>query len=230
MSTNQLYLLVLLLYLQLPNTITAQSSYQIGVLPSLNIHNKLQNEWAINFKMESRQLLQSKSFDGEVEKGFEYILSDFSLMATKTVGLNTRISSGYLVRFREGQVVHRLIQQFAVVRRMAGFRLSHRLVSDQTFAATESANYRLRYRLASELPLNGQSADSKEFYLKISNEYLNSLQAQEYDLEIRFVPMIGYGITDNHKVEVGLDYRLNSFLTNKGRHSLWMSLNWFFEM
>lgn len=109
-------------------------------------------------------------------------------------------------------------------------RLAHRVVADQTFSESEATEYRLRYRLAAEVPLNGQSADAKEFYIKISNEYLNSVQSAEYDLEIRLVPLLGYTVTEKHKIEAGLDYRVNSFLGHNARHSFWISLNWFIEI
>ncbi|MEZ4959262.1 MAG: DUF2490 domain-containing protein [Saprospiraceae bacterium] len=208
----------------------AQARYQMGLLPSINLNYKLKSNWSLNFKVESRQLLQNGTFDGGSERDFEYVLTDYSLIAAKKVGLNSRISGGYLFRFREGEAIHRLIQQFTITQRLTQLRLSHRLVTDQTFSAGEPTEYRLRYRLATEIPLNGQSADPKEFYLKISNEYLNSMESGEYDLEIRLVPLLGFAITERHKVEAGLDYRVNSFLNQNARHSFWTSLNWFIEI
>lgn len=218
------------LCLQFSNTALSQSTYQFGGLPSLNLNNKLKNDWSLNFKIESRQMLQKGTYNGNIDKGFEYILTDFSFITTKKVGLNSRISGGYLIRFRDGEVIHRSIQQFAIIQKMPNFRLAHRVVTDQTFSSAEATEFRLRYRLTAEIPLNGQSVDLKEFYLKINNEYLNSVQDSEYDLEIRLVPLLGYAIKDNHKIEFGLDYRVNSFLNNTARHSFWMSLNWFIDI
>lgn len=208
----------------------AQSTYQVGGLPSINLNYKLKNDWSFNFKIESRQLLQRGTFNGGSDKNYKYVLTDFSLIAAKKVGLNSRISGGHLFRFREGNAIHRLIQQYTVTQKLPRFRLAHRFVTDQTFSHAEATAYRLRYRLATEIPLNGQSADPKEFYLKISNEYVNSIQNADYDLEIRFVPLLGYAITEKHKIEVGLDYRVNSFLNQYARHSFWTSLNWFIEI
>lgn len=207
----------------------AQSTYQAGILPSINFNYKLKNDWSSNFKIESRQMLQSGTFTGDRDKNYDYVLTDFSLIAAKKVGLNARISGGVLFRFRNGNSIHRLIQQYTAIQRLPRFRLAHRVVTDQTFSPAEATEYRLRYRLASEIPLNGQSADPKEFYLKISNEYINSLQNSDYDLEIRFVPLLGYAIKEKHKIELGLDYRVNSFLNQYTRHSFWTSMNWFIE-
>ena len=230
MNTEKRFLFTLCLCLFFSYKTSAQSTYQVGGLPSINLNYKLKNDWSSNFKIESRQLLQRGMFNSDSNRNYEYILTDFSLITAKKVGLNSRISGGYLLRFRDGNAIHRLIQQFAVTQILPRFRLAHRVVTDQTFLPAEATEYRLRYRLATEIPLNGQSADPKEFYLKISNEYLNSIQNSDYDLEIRFVPLLGYAISEKHKIEFGLDYRVNSFLDQYARHSFWTSMNWFIEI
>jgi hypothetical protein len=212
------------------NTTLAQSTYQVGGLPSINLNYKLNNGWSLNFKTESRQLLQKGTFNGDSNKSYEYVLTDYSLIAAKKIGLNSRISGGYLLRFREGEATHRFIQQYTITQKLPHLRLSHRVVTDQTFSPAEATEYRLRYRLATEIPLNGQSADPKEFYLKIGNEYLNTVQDADFDIEIRLVSLLGYAMTEDHKIEVGLDYRVNSFLNHSARHSFWASLNWFIEI
>ncbi len=209
--------------------VTAQSTYSTGVLPSINFNKKLQRDWSLNFKTETRLRLSEGEFKGEVNNDIDYILSDFSLIGAKKVGLNSRIAAGYLVRFRDNEMVHRAIQQYSIVQRLSAARLAHRIASDQSFFESNSYEIRLRYRLTSEIPLNGQSVDPKEFYLKINNEYLNSFQGSEYDLEIRIVPLLGFDITDTNKIELGIDYRVNSFLNNTTDHSFWMSINWFID-
>jgi len=213
-----------------PSICSAQGTYQIGVLPSVNFNKKLANNWSLNFRVEARQLAFEGDFLGNNETNLEYVLTDFSLIAAKKVGLNSRIAGGYLTRFRDDEVVHRTIQQYTIVQRMSGFRLAHRFTADQTFTFNEKPEFRFRYRLTTELPLNGQSADAKEFYLKVNNELLNSFQGKEYDLELRLVPLLGYTVTDNHKLEIGPDYRLNRFLQSEARNRFWLSINWFIEL
>ena len=90
--------------------------------------------------------------------------------------------------------------------------------------------YRFRYRATLENPLNGKSIDPKEFYLKINNEYLNAFEDREYDLEIRFSPLLGLKLNERNKLELGLDYRLDSFLENKTRNHFWTSINWYLKL
>ena len=230
MNIKVKHLIFVLILMQLPFSVSAQSTYQFGALPSLNLNKKLKNDWSLNTKLESRQLFQRGEINGTTDKEYNYVLTDLSLIAAKKVGLNSRIAGGYLIRFEEGEIFHRLIQQYVIVQKMSGWRLAHRMMSDQTFSKIEKPEVRFRYRITSEIPLNGESVDSGEFYLKLNNEYINSFQAKEYDLEIRLIPLLGYDITDNFKIESGLDYRVNSFLNNSTRHSYWMTFNLFIEI
>ena len=227
MNTKIKYLVFILWFFPVSSSVFGQSTFQTGGLPSLNINKKLKNDWFLNSKIESRLLFQQGEINGEVDKNFTNVLTDFSLIGSKIIGLNSRIAFGYLIRFEEGVLIHRSIQHYVVVQKLSGFRLAHRFLTDQTFSVNEEPEFRLRYRISSELPFNGESVDPGEYYLKINNEYINSLQAMKYDLEIRLIPLIGYGISERFKIETGLDYRVNSFLTNKTRNSYWMTLNFF---
>jgi len=88
----------------------------------------------------------------------------------------------------------------------------------------------LRYRIASEFPLSGQSIDPKEFYLKVSNEYLNAFQGNDYDLEIRLAPHFGFLFSDTNKLEFGPAYRISSFIDGSAKNSFWLSLNWYLKI
>jgi hypothetical protein len=221
--------LFVLSLLSVHNIFFAQGFFELGILPAVNFNKKFKNDWSLNSRIESRMLLQSGVIRGSVDKSFNYVLTDFSLIAAKKVGLNSRVAAGYLIRFEEGYIHHRFIQQYTIVQGFAGFRLAHRFVSDQTFSSIAAPEFRLRYRITAELPLNGESVDPGEFYVKINNEYLNSFQARVFDLEIRIVPLLGYDFTDKLRLETGLDYRVDSFLEKKTSHTYWMTVNFFME-
>ena len=233
----RLYIVLLPLLLLTAKIGNTQSFYRVGTMPSININYGLQNNWALHFKTESRLLFQSGQFGKEPIRGVDYVLSDISMIASKKTGLNTNLAGGYLVRILENQAIHRTIQQFSIVRKFNSFRLAHRFSADQSFNLNPNdefklkyVEYRLRYRIAAEFPLNGQSVDAREFYLKINNEYLYVWQNSENDIEIRIVPLLGYNFVDTSKLELGLDYRLDSFLNDNPRNSFWLSMNWFFRI
>jgi hypothetical protein len=158
---------------------------------------------------------------------YDYVLTDLSLAASKKIGINTAIAIGYLMRIDKKGIRNRTLQQITFVKRYRNFRLSHRLSADQTFTKNDDAEFRLRYRISTEIPLQGESLDPKEFFVKISNEYLNSLENKSYDLEIRGAAYVGYVLYPNNKLEFGLDNRFDSFIEGKLRYRLWIGLNYY---
>ena len=208
----------------------AQNVYQAGILPSITLNKKLPANWRINFNIQSRQQWQSGDFETSNSSGYDYLLTDVSIIGVKKVALNTSIGGGYLTRFEDKKVIHRSIQQVIITTKYSGFRLAHRILTDQTFEKEESVQYRLRYRLSARIPLNGRSLDPKEFYLKVNHEYLNQLQGDEYDLGIRLAPYIGYSFSSRNTLELGLDYRLSSFIQSGSNNQFWGALNWYFTI
>ncbi len=205
----------------------AQSSYQFGVLPSINVNKKLPQNFKLNCKLSSRHLLKKGFFEKPSDFKYQYLLTDFAVLAARKVGFHKSLALGYLIRLKEGKTVHRSIQQFIITKSYTGVKLSHRITSDQTYEAEERTSFRLRYRLSSAIALQGHAVDSKEFYLKLNNEYLNFWQSKSYDLEIRILALLGYQFTDQKKVELGLDYRINSFIANSSENRFWISINWY---
>jgi hypothetical protein len=198
----------------------AQSSYELGVLPSVNFNKKLPKDYSVNFKTESRQSLFKEEFS------YDYLLTDISLGVSKRVGINTTVSIGYLLRIEDDGIKPRTIQQASYINRFSYFNLAHRLSADQTFDNQET-EFRFRYRLSAEIPLNGQSLDPREFFLKFSNEYLNAFQGSIYDLEVRGAGFIGFAISPSSKLELGVDYRIDSFLNNNPRNRFWTAINFY---
>lgn len=223
---------IILLFLLLVTSfsLSSQAVYRIGTLPSINLNKKYKKDWSANTRIESRQLFRSGIVNGEVTDNYRYVLNDFSFIGAKKVGLNSRIAIGYLLRVEGQTLIHRSIQQYTIVQRLSGFRLAHRFVSDQTFSPVEAPEFRLRYRVSTELPFNGESVDPKEFYLKFNNEYVNGWQGGGYDLEVRIIPILGYHASVKVKVEAGLDYRIDSFVAGFPRHSYWTAFNLFVDI
>lgn len=207
-----------------------QGTYLVGFLPAMNLNTSLQNDWSLNAKVESRYQFRTGTFNAESMRVRQYELTDLSLLAAKKIGFNTRLAGGYLMRFENNLITHRFIQQYVVVQRMSGYRLAHRVVTDQTLSPGEQAEFRLRYRLTAEIPLNGTSLDANEFYLKINNEILNELQGQTYALEYRLVPLLGYDLAQHFKMELGIDYRRASLFNPSPHNSLWVSMNCFVDI
>lgn len=205
----------------------AQTSHQAGLLPSLSITKKLNDTSRINLRIESRQSFFAKTENEPSEWAYTPVLTDITAIYSHKVGYNNALAAGYMTRFRDGDVGHRVIQQFTIVRRKESFRIAHRFSTDQSWMPKTDLTLRMRYRLASDFPLQGTSIEPKEFYLKTNVEYIAEWQANKMGHEMRAVPVIGYDFTDDNKVEIGLDYRHSSLFSNSPRAQYWVRIAWF---
>ncbi len=226
MNTKTKLFLVFLIIIN-SKSICAQNQIRSGFLPSINYNHKVNKYWDVNFKFESRHFIFDNTTAQSSNFKYNYSLSDLSALAGRKVGLNSKIVLGALTRIEPNALAYRTIEQFIFQTKIGDFRVAHRIASEQTFSSNESTEFRLRYRLSAEIPLSGLKVDVQEFYFKFNTEVLNSIQENEYDLEFRIVPNLGYIINERHKIELGLDHRFDSFLNNKTRFTSWFTINWF---
>ncbi|WP_282088950.1 DUF2490 domain-containing protein [Aquimarina algiphila] len=226
-TTIKILFLVLCINL-LTHDILAQSEFSSGILPKFTLSSKLSNRTKLINAVESRQVF----IDDTEENSFQYsyILTDLTSLISTKIGAHGVLNGGYLFRIKDDEIIHRTIQQYNYVQLLHVGRIGHRLATDQTFTSNEAPEFRLRYRVTYEKPLSGEQIDSKEFYLKFSNEYLGSYQQDETDLEIRLLPFLGYEFNRRSKTEFGLDYRISNFFNSDTKHKLWVSIHWLYTI
>jgi len=220
-SNMRILYIVMLFFIVLPNFTWAQTENTFGFMPTLNFNSSLAKDWFINVKIESRQELFREDFD------YSYRLTKLAFRTGKKVGIRTKLAAGYQAGISSEETYHRFIQQLSHVNKYQTLILAHRVQLDQTLFKNDNTEYRIRYRLTAEFPLSGQIIDPNEFFVKISNEYLNSTQNKEYQLEIRAVGYIGYVFSPKSMLEFGLDNRMNSFMNERVRNRLWLGLNFY---
>ena len=226
----KLYITILITFLY-ALTSFSQTTYEAGILPTLSLSKKFEKGYNLSFLIGSRDAFISGAFQGTPQYSYEHILTDMAIISSKKVGINNKIAFGYQFRIRDKRIFHRWIQQFTIINtQIDGLRMAHRIAADETYVDGDPLTVRFRYRLTTEIPLNGVSADPKEWYFKLNHEYLNAFQSNEYDLEIRLVPLFGYKFSDTNKLETGIDYRINSFIDSAAKHRLWLSLNWYLKI
>ena len=223
---TRLKILMLFCLGSLCGSIWAQEN-TLGTLPSLNLNKTLKNDWRLNLSIQARNGITEKQIECGRTSTYEYMHTDYTLIAAKKTGLNNALAGGILLRYQDQELIIRFIQQFTLVRKYNAFRMAHRFRMDQTKSQIDPLKYRLRYRATLELPLNGTVVDPKEWYLKINHEYLNAFQAQTHDLEVRLVPLVGYKFSEKNKLETGFDYRRSAFINNAANNDFWLSLNWY---
>jgi len=216
--------LLILSLLMLSYLIKAQN-FETGLLPELTFSYKLSETYKYVQKFESLSPSYNNT-DDELKVEFERF--DFQNFLERKIGLFSKVAIGYQYRIRYSIAdAHRTIQQFSWVDQLSGFRIGHRLRSDQTFSHIEKPEFRMRYRAKIQLPLQGQRLDIGEYYIKFSDELVWSYQASQNILENRIIAKLGFYIDDSNKIEWGLDWRAESFLSSKSSHQLWLGLSWY---
>lgn len=205
---------------------SSQSTFRSGLLPHVNISVSPGVKWKFNTKVETRQTF-IRSLEDHTDVAFLYDRTDIALLITRRTGTGTSLSGGYQIRLQNAKPEHRLIQQYAFSSAGGVFRVAHRIAADQTFVSGENPQLRFRYRISAELPLNGQSTDPGEWYLKLNQETLPALQSSDFSLELRALAAFGMLLTDSKKIEFGIDYRLSEFIENEPQHAAWLSLGSF---
>ncbi|GAB3021497.1 DUF2490 domain-containing protein [Spirosoma pulveris] len=208
----------------------AQDRYVAGTLPQLNVNFSLPKKFRLNTKLESRQLVSERRPNESKKNQFRYERTDLALVLTKKASLNTTLGGGYLIRFEDHQLIHRLIQQANLVNDLALITVAHRVVVDETFRPDEPVEVRLRYRLSLEKALNGRQIDPNEMYVKFNNEYLGIWAPGRTDLEIRASFAMGYNAVKDNKVELGVEYRVNEFDKPRQAHQYWATVSWFINI
>ena len=210
--------------------LAAQENYLAGTLTQLNVNFSLPKNLRLNTKLEARQIFSEKETSKPASGRLRYERTDLHFVLTKKLSSDNNIGGGYLVRLEDGKLTHRFIQQFNSVHKLEVLSLAHRVVVDETFSKDEATQIRLRYRLGMEKALNGRSVDPREFYLKFNNEYLGIFSNENTDLEIRASAALGYNVTDDNKIELGLEYRVNEFYTAAKSQQFWITIAWYLSV
>lgn len=224
---NSRLLCVALLFF-LPH-INLMSNPLIGSLilaPDLSVSYKLNNNYALNAKIESFHYAMERDEMNEPLWKTRYDGTDMQLFITRRLGPFNRVALGYQYGHEPAKPAsHRIIQQYSIIRRPSNMAFAHRLRTDQTFYERDPVRFRLRYRFSAEIPLQGQSLDPREFYLLASDEIIASAQNKKHKAENRFVVMAGFMASDNHKLQMGIDYR-TEIADRQLYHTLLMKASW----
>lgn len=214
-------ILIISLFL-VPVSVKAQSALSFGWLPKVNLSKKVSSSIKWVNSVEAREDLYNNTFM------FSHNLVDVSSIISINTNVYQSFNFGYILRFKGDEVVHRLLQHFNVVQNYDGLKIGHRLGMEQFFQNAVKPQYRTRYRATFEKALTGLKVDVKEWYLKISNEYL--YQFNKNDLEARISPYLGYKLSKRDKIEIGLDYRLGSLLEFEKKNNLWFRTTWYISI
>ena len=205
--------LLFILLLLLPAQLMAQGTVRLfGFFPEFQVGYKLSEKLKII---------------GKIESHF-HNLTDFQGFLGSKINPYIDVAAGYQYRVdSRGDNSNRTIQQISILQVPGNYKIGHRLRADQTYSPFEKNDYRLRYRVSFEIPLEGKSLDPGEFYLLFSDELLYSYQARVSGLENRVVASLGHLSKEKQKFQAGIDYRTDRFFDPDLRHRTWFKFGWY---
>jgi hypothetical protein len=88
----------------------------------------------------------------------------------------------------------------------------------------------LRYRLSSDIPLNGQKLDPGENYAILSNEVIGDYFVNAIDFENRLVAGVGWYFENKNKFETSIDYRIDPLITVPSRQRIWLKFSFYWNI
>lgn len=196
-----------------------------GFFPEISLTKKLNQTQKLNFKVENQHVW----FDNRQPDIFQFshYRTDIMGFFDQSIRPGKSLGFGLFHRFQDGSDANRLVQQYVYLQRFRSYRLNHRFRTDQTFTKGEAVELRFRYRLSSEIALQGEEVDVGEFYLNSSAESIFSLQDSDFEIENRIALALGKLLDPGEKIEWGIDYRTDGYVQNGFRTRLWAKISYY---
>jgi len=187
---------------------------------SFAVNHKVSKNYTANFATRSRYFLYRNA-------AIQYHQQQIDIFHFSTFKLDFShdLSFGIYYRnrdlFEAGSDELRFTQQFNYKKQRLGVRYGHRFRAEQRILDTKTI-FRQRYRFAVDFPLNGEKLDIGEPYFIGALEGLLSLSKPDTpEIDQRTTAQIGWQLTENLKLQTGLEYRLEAF-NIKGRNNLFV--------
>ena len=182
--------------------------------PSVSLNYKVAANYSHNFSLINRNYLFRKN--EKILKVRQFDIAHFSLLKiqdNQSMGLGLQFRLRNAFETDESNEL-RLMQQYNIRIKARVVRWGMRWRSEQRIL-NASTIYRLRSRLAADLPLSGEALNPGEPYLIASTENLISLQKEcrpQYDQ--RFSITCGFVLSNVTKIQTGIEYRFEDFFNN----------------
>lgn len=182
---------------------------------SFILNKGFSSSYKANFSLRTRYFLYQNS-------DFQFTNRQVDLVhfSTFKLGFDYSLSFGIQYRnrtfFDQGGNEVRLTQQINYKTIIHELRFGYRLRFEQRLFSNFTL-FRSRYRFALDFPLQGLKLDIGENYLVTSTEFLLSLgKVIKPQYGFRLTSEIGWVVSENLKLQGGLEYRRETFNTNQG--------------
>lgn len=209
----------------------------VGVQPSVLLGGPLQNDFTYHLLFQSEAILSEQLNQG-TPVNREIITNDFAGSLAYQFRPEIQFSATFLFRLRDPytdggnelrpQQIVVLTQQGRKIRIRHRFRLEQRWIKSTRESTRPDFDFRLRYRLSTDLPLNGERLDVGEWYLNINSEVL--LTPTQIDWvrrwDYRIYNGIGYQMTASQRIEPGIELRTREDISGHRQNRMNFRLTW----
>ena len=191
--------------------IVAQNDFETLGETSFAINHEISQNYSMNIALRSRYYLHKNA-----EFTFEQRQIDVVHFSNFKLNYNNDLSFGIQYRnrdlFSDNSYEFRITEQFNYNKKSPiGARFGQRIRSEQRIFENETI-FRQRYRFAIDFPLNGEKLDIGEAYFVGALEGLLSLSKfSKPEIDQRTTAQIGWQISENLKLQTGLEYRFEAF-------------------
>lgn len=207
----------------------SQRTYS-GFFPEIGINKKLGESWKLTAKIESQHIVVSDDTESNWEWAYSHDRTDLQFFVARNLTTRSKTAIGYQYRVSgDGESSHRTIQQISWLSLFRNYRFGHRVRTDQTFFS-EGTSWRIRYRISSDIPVNGQQLDPGENYIIASNELIAEYLVKDFALENRLVGGIGWYFENKNKFETSIDYRLDPIVHSPQRNRIWLKFSFYLNL
>lgn len=195
----------------------AQTSNQMGAIPSLLFSQEINQAWGASMALSSQMLLTEDLVDGQE---FPKKVRNINFLAVVSYDRSPKLKFDFGFLFRkmdpfDGVQAYELRpwQQATIQFYMGKYRLRNRLRIEERFFTSElestELDMRLRYRLSLDFPLSGERLDKGEFYINGSLEALSKLDQEDVigNWENRCYFGIGHLFSTGNRLELGPEMR-----------------------
>ncbi len=203
--------------------IYAQNLTYNGILPAISQTGRISNKMDYNFfasttvdafkSMQHNVNYPAKDFQLYIQPSIIYKFSpDVNVSVSYTYQRNNPLTDDYSNE-------HRIWQQCIVAKSFSKVRMTNRFRFEERFIQNRATNdyplsTRLRYQMGFNMPLQGKTLDTKEFYMNAYNEFYFSLTGAKNATYSENWTYAGVGFTYSKSSRIELGYLLQMAVRN----------------
>ena len=217
-------------------TFNAQTSNQMGAIPSFLFSQEINQAWDASMALSSQMLLTEDFVDGQE---FPRKVRNINLQAIVSYDRSPELKLDFGFLFRkmdpfDGVEAYEMRpwQQATLQFFLGKYRLRNRVRLEERVYTREDQktelDWRLRYRLSLDFPLSGIRLDPGEFYINTHLEALSQLDQEDVidNWENRSYLGLGYLLPSRNRLEIGPELRYHRSVNGLNSRITYWRLIW----